>query len=66
MRDGSALAYRSTEGLVIVTGSSHSGICNVIEPAISIFGERRFQNVVGGFHLMDPPERQMTETKRYF
>jgi len=31
--DDSALAYSSTQGLVIVTGCSHSGICNIVEYA---------------------------------
>ncbi|SHJ30442.1 Metallo-beta-lactamase superfamily protein [Geosporobacter subterraneus DSM 17957] len=28
--DDSALVYRSTEGLVIITGCSHAGICNIM------------------------------------
>jgi len=66
LRDDSALAYRSTDGLVIVSGCSHSGICNIIEQARRIFSESRVLDVVGGFHLMDPPVRQMRETLRYF
>lgn len=64
--DDSALAYRSSEGLVIISGCSHSGICNIIEQAIRIFGERKVLDVVGGLHLLDPPKRQMRETLRYF
>jgi len=64
--DDSALAYRSADGLVIISGCSHSGICNIIEQAMRIFGERRVLDVVGGLHLLDPPERQMRETLRYF
>jgi len=29
--DDTALAYRSDSGIVIITGCSHSGICNIIE-----------------------------------
>ncbi len=64
--DDSALAYRSAGGLVIVSGCSHSGICNILEQAMRIFGERRVVDVVGGLHLLDPPERQMMETLMYF
>jgi len=66
LMDDSALAFRSAEGLVIVSGCSHSGICNIIEQATRVFGERRILDVVGGFHLLNPPERQMIETLRYF
>lgn len=66
LMDDSALAYRSTDGLVIVSGCSHSGICNIVEQARRILSEIRVLDVVGGFHLMDPPERQMRETLRYF
>jgi len=37
--DDTALAYKSSKGLVIITGCSHSGICNIIEHAKkSVFG----------------------------
>jgi len=29
--DDSSLAYRSKKGIVIITGCSHSGVCNIIE-----------------------------------
>ena len=51
---------------MIISGCSHSGICNIIEQAMRVFGEQRILDVVGGFHLLDPPERQMRETVRYF
>ena len=66
LMDDSALAYRSAEGLVIISGCSHSGICNIMEQATRVFGERKIFDVVGGLHLLDPPERQMRETLRYF
>jgi 7,8-dihydropterin-6-yl-methyl-4-(beta-D-ribofuranosyl)aminobenzene 5'-phosphate synthase len=66
LMDDSALAYRSAEGLVIVSGCSHSGICNIIEQAMRVTGEQRVLDVVGGLHLLDPLERQMIETLRYF
>jgi 7,8-dihydropterin-6-yl-methyl-4-(beta-D-ribofuranosyl)aminobenzene 5'-phosphate synthase len=64
--DDSALAYRSQDGLVIISGCSHSGICNIVEQARRIFDEERVIDIVGGLHLLDPPERQMKETLRYF
>ena len=65
LMDDSALAYRSDEGIVIVTGCSHSGICNILEQAMRITGERRVVDLIGGLHLMNPSERRLEETKRY-
>lgn len=63
--DDTALAYRSEEGLVIVTGCSHAGICNIIEQARQLTGEERVIDVIGGLHLMDPPQEQLDKTTAY-
>ncbi|MGE5653681.1 MAG: MBL fold metallo-hydrolase [Bacillota bacterium] len=64
--DDSALAYRTDHGLVIITGCSHSGICNIIEQAREVSGEERVIDIVGGTHLIDPPEERMQATIDYF
>jgi len=64
--DDTAMAYRGEEGLVIITGCSHSGICNIIEHAKRVTGEQRVIDVIGGFHLMQPSEKQMQGTMEYF
>ncbi|NDV27424.1 MBL fold metallo-hydrolase [Desulfovibrio sp. JC010] len=66
IQDDSAMAYRTDEGLVIITGCSHAGICNIIEHAREICGEERIKDVIGGFHLLNPPEEQMEGTLEYF
>jgi 7,8-dihydropterin-6-yl-methyl-4-(beta-D-ribofuranosyl)aminobenzene 5'-phosphate synthase len=63
--DDTAMAYRSSEGLVIITGCSHSGICNIIEYAKKVTGEDRIADIVGGFHLLDPDTEQLEKTKAY-
>jgi 7,8-dihydropterin-6-yl-methyl-4-(beta-D-ribofuranosyl)aminobenzene 5'-phosphate synthase len=63
--DDSALACRCPEGLVIITGCSHSGICNITEYAREICKERRILDIIGGFHLLNPPPEQMEGTCRY-
>lgn len=63
--DDTALAYRTSEGLVIITGCSHAGICNITEYARKVCGEEKVLDIVGGFHLLDPSETQMKETVEY-
>ncbi len=55
--DDSALVYHSVNGLFIITGCSHSGICNIIETAKLLSNESRILGVIGGFHLFDVDER---------
>ncbi|MBN1786323.1 MAG: MBL fold metallo-hydrolase [Candidatus Methanofastidiosa archaeon] len=64
--DDSALAYRSEEGLVIITGCSHSGICNIISYAKKVLGEDRVRDVIGGLHLIRPSAELMERTKGFF
>jgi 7,8-dihydropterin-6-yl-methyl-4-(beta-D-ribofuranosyl)aminobenzene 5'-phosphate synthase len=49
--DDTSLAYRSREGLVVITGCAHAGICNTVEYAKKICGESRVYDIIGGFHL---------------
>ena len=55
--DDSALAYRGRDGLTVVTGCSHAGVCNVVEHAKRVCGEERVAGVIGGFHLMTASPR---------
>lgn len=57
MRDDTALAYCGTEGLSIITGCSHAGICNIIAYAKEVTGISRVRSVLGGFHLFDLDKR---------
>jgi len=65
VRDDSALAYRTDRGLVVITGCSHAGICNTIAYAREVCGEERVVDVVGGFHLQNPSQRQIARTLAY-
>lgn len=49
--DDSAIAIHTDDELVIVTGCSHSGICNIIEYAMKVTGLKKIKAVIGGFHL---------------
>jgi 7,8-dihydropterin-6-yl-methyl-4-(beta-D-ribofuranosyl)aminobenzene 5'-phosphate synthase len=55
--DDSALAYKSDNGIYIITGCSHSGICNIIEYAKEVCKDNRVLGVIGGFHLFELNEQ---------
>lgn len=53
VRDDTALVYKSEKGIYIITGCSHSGICNIIEYAKEVCKDNRVLGVIGGFHLFE-------------
>lgn len=55
--DDTALVYKSNNGIYIITGCSHSGICNIIEYAKEVCNDNRVLGVIGGFHLFEVNER---------
>ncbi len=63
--EDSALAYKTKEGLVIITGCSHAGICNIVEYARKVCQEERILDIIGGFHLLNPPQQQLEYTVNY-
>jgi 7,8-dihydropterin-6-yl-methyl-4-(beta-D-ribofuranosyl)aminobenzene 5'-phosphate synthase len=46
-----ALALKTTEGLVIITGCAHPGIVNMVRKAREISGQDTVYLLAGGFHL---------------
>jgi 7,8-dihydropterin-6-yl-methyl-4-(beta-D-ribofuranosyl)aminobenzene 5'-phosphate synthase len=65
LRDDSALAFRSGTGLVIITGCSHSGICNITEYAREVCREQRVAGIVGGLHLLSSKPERLVSTGKY-
>jgi len=63
--DDSALAALVNKRLVVITGCSHSGICNIVEHAKKVTGVSNVKAVLGGFHLKDQNE-QTRKTIEYF
>ena len=49
--DDSAIAVIQNNELIVITGCSHSGICNIIEYARKVTGINNVKSVIGGFHL---------------
>ena len=63
--DDTALVYKSKDGLFIITGCSHSGICNICEYAKKVCGEEKICGIIGGFHLFEDDEK-LKKTVDYF
>ena len=63
--EDSAIVYKSEKGLFIITGCSHSGICNIIEYAKNVCNETKVYGVIGGFHLFHNDEN-LQNTIKYF
>lgn len=57
--DDTALTYMGEKGLYIVTGCSHSGICNIVSYAKEITGVSKIAGIIGGLHLSDIDERTL-------
>lgn len=63
--DDSALVIVMQQGLFIISGCAHSGICNIIEHAKTTTGIKKVYGVIGGFHLK-MMNKQTLETIEYF
>ena len=59
--DDTALVWRREDGIFLITGCSHSGICNMVEYARQVCGDERVLGILGGFHLLeDGPQLDRT------
>ncbi|MBI9067796.1 MAG: MBL fold metallo-hydrolase [Salinivirgaceae bacterium] len=55
--DDSAIVSIENNELNIITGCSHSGICNIINHAVQVTGISKINAVIGGFHLKHDNEQ---------
>ncbi len=65
MEDDTALAFKTDKGVVVVSGCSHAGICNICEYAKEVTGQPLYA-VIGGFHLLAEENPPVAETVDYF
>lgn len=55
--DDTALALKTEAGVFVITGCSHSGICNIVSRALEVCGDKRLRGIMGGMHLTELDER---------
>ena len=59
--DDTSLALTLPEGVFVVTGCAHAGVCNTVAYAKQLAGNPRVLGVLGGFHLFEADET-LTQT----
>lgn len=66
--DDSGVAITTPEGLFVMTGCGHRGVCNTIEQAKKVTGENKIWGVLGGFHLrsLEKQKSIIDSTIQYF
>ncbi len=63
--DDSAIVYNGGEdGITVITGCSHAGICNIVEYAKKVCKSEKINGIIGGFHMMKLTSR-VTKTVEY-
>lgn len=55
--DDTGIAIDTPQGIIVISGCGHSGICNTIEQAKRILGKNEIYYVIGGFHLKECDEQ---------
>jgi 7,8-dihydropterin-6-yl-methyl-4-(beta-D-ribofuranosyl)aminobenzene 5'-phosphate synthase len=63
--DDTAMAYVTGQGLVVIAGCAHAGICNTVEQAKRVTGIERVHTVLGGFHLQKTKPERLDPTTDY-
>ncbi len=55
-----SLGIKTTKGTTIVTGCAHPGILKIVEHVKNLFLQEKIYCVLGGFHLKDMPDNEIT------
>lgn len=56
LKDDSALVYEGRDGLVIITGCSHSGVPNLLRYVTALYPGEKIRALIGGFHMLSREE----------
>ncbi len=65
VNDDSAMAVIQDKEIIVITGCSHAGICNITDYAKKVCGLDKVKAVIGGFHLKHI-DNQTERTIQYF
>ncbi len=65
MPDDTAIAIQTPKGLILVTGCSHAGVCNITEYAKKVTGQKLY-GAIGGFHLFEDDPAAIAGSIAYF
>jgi 7,8-dihydropterin-6-yl-methyl-4-(beta-D-ribofuranosyl)aminobenzene 5'-phosphate synthase len=65
LTEDSALAFKTDNGVVLITGCSHSGICNIVEHAKTVCDNLSVIDIIGGFHLVHSEQKRIIKTADY-
>ncbi|MBP2134279.1 7,8-dihydropterin-6-yl-methyl-4-(beta-D-ribofuranosyl)aminobenzene 5'-phosphate synthase [Methanomicrobium sp. W14] len=63
--DDSALVFSGKNGLCVITGCSHKGICSILKQAGKVSGRDDYFCVIGGFHLLEAEKERLYETGKF-
>lgn len=63
--DEIALAYKSKDGLVIISGCSHSGVENILDHAKHVTGVDKINTIIGGLYLINRSEDEIHTLGEY-
>jgi 7,8-dihydropterin-6-yl-methyl-4-(beta-D-ribofuranosyl)aminobenzene 5'-phosphate synthase len=65
--DDSAMVFMNEKGYMIITGCSHSGICNIINMAEKIIDNEdlALRGIIGGLHMLKPDPGILKNTVQF-
>lgn len=64
VQDEGVLIWRSSQGLVIITGCGHRGLDNIVRHCLQITGETRVHAIIGGLHLRTASPQKLMKTRK--
>lgn len=60
--DDLALIVKTSNGVSVITGCAHRGICNTLQHVSKLTNTEEFYTVMGGFHMFEADEERIRNT----